>query len=86
MVDENVNKMRLSKITTYLQSRNGNVMEGIVRKSATINMLSDRERFILAKRESMINVLIELIQSNDGNSRMTITNNENSNRISRKLL
>ncbi len=44
-------------------------MEGLVRKSATMSMLSDRERFLLAKREGLLNVLIELIQSNDGNNR-----------------
>ena len=68
MVDENVNKIRLSKITSYLQNK-GKMMEGLVRKSATMSMLSDRERSLLAKREGLLNVLIELIQSNDGNNR-----------------
>jgi hypothetical protein len=60
-------------------------MEGVVRKSATINMLSDKERFILAKRESLLNILIELIQSNDGNNRATLYF-DSSARMSRKIL
>ena len=68
IVDENINKIRLSKITSYLQNKNGKMMEGLIRKSTTLNMLSDRDRFLLAKREGLLNVLIELIHSNDGNN------------------
>ena len=61
-------------------------MEGLIRNSTTISMLSDREKFVLAKREGLLNVLIELIQSNDNNNRNTVFLGDGSNRFSRKFL
>ncbi len=49
---DNTHAMRLSKISSYLQAKHSNLMDGIVRKSTTMNMLSDKEKFMMAKRES----------------------------------